>query len=207
MIVLNGGSYYPQSLEIDNHWLSKIKQNDKVGFIPAATQRSEHEYLEFFRKQMKYYKINNICLIDLYGDWDKDIGNVKVLFIAGGNTYKLMKAMNDSGFSEYLKENHTSKIIIGNSAGAVIFGQNLESSNSENINGDDITYGLGILSYSICPHYSVEKRDKLVKLSKKLGRKIVGLPETSGIIIDDSNHETIINNIEVFENNIEFRYP
>ena len=197
MIVLNGGSYYPESKSIDNEWISHINKKDVIGFIPSATTRSEEEYLYFFKNQMLNYGLTNIIAIDLYKNWDAAYES-KVIFIAGGNTYKLLDIVIKSGFSEFLLNNHKEKIIVGNSAGAVILGQNIKSSNSDNIVGLRDTNGLGLVEFSICPHYSEDKSKKLIDLSRDLNQKVVGIPEHSAIIIDTSGAR-VINEIHVFE--------
>ncbi|MBS4538770.1 hypothetical protein GOQ27_09860 [Clostridium sp. D2Q-11] len=50
MIILNGGSYYPESEEIDKQWLSHMTKEALIGFVPSATTRSETSYLEFFKE-------------------------------------------------------------------------------------------------------------------------------------------------------------
>ncbi|MGH4119343.1 hypothetical protein [Clostridium sp.] len=51
MVVLNGGSYYPDSEEVDLAWISKISKDDLIMFIPAATIRSQEEYYRFLNKK------------------------------------------------------------------------------------------------------------------------------------------------------------
>ncbi|WP_066507507.1 Type 1 glutamine amidotransferase-like domain-containing protein [Abyssisolibacter fermentans] len=196
MIVLNGGSYYPQSKDIDKEWISRIKKDDLIIFIPSATTRSQVEYYEFFRKQMLIYGLINVEYVDLYKDW-KRVSDAKVIYIAGGNTYKLMDIMNKSGFSQYLIKEHKEKIIIGNSAGAVVLGKSIETSNDSDIIGLDNKKGLNIVDFSVCPHYNEDKKDRLNNLSKMLKHRVIGLTEKSGLIIDNDNKKEI-NCIEEF---------
>ncbi len=98
MIVLNGGSYYPESECLDNEWIKHIGNDDLIGFIPSATTRSEKTYFEFFKEKMRNYNLTNIVMVDLYNDWSV-LRETKVIYIAGGNTYKLLEIMNVSGFT------------------------------------------------------------------------------------------------------------
>ncbi len=90
------------------------------------------------------------------------------------------------------------KIIIGNSAGAVVLGKDIMSSNSQDIIGLSNTKGVNLVDFSICPHYTIEKDLRLESISEKLKHKVVGIPETSGIIINNGD-EKHINEIITFQ--------
>ncbi|WP_105616455.1 Type 1 glutamine amidotransferase-like domain-containing protein [Vallitalea okinawensis] len=195
MIVLNGGSYYPESKVIDKEWIKLISKEDLIGFVPAATVRSEKEYLDFFKKQMANYRLTNILPIDLCNGWE--IANrAKVIFIAGGNTYKLMNIINTSGFSRFIEKKYKEKIFVGNSAGAVVFGEDIKTANSDDIIGLKDTKGLGIVKYSICPHYTNDEYSRLKNIALKSNNKVIGLPESSALVIDEKG-ERVINEIEI----------
>ncbi|WDV47389.1 Type 1 glutamine amidotransferase-like domain-containing protein [Clostridiaceae bacterium M8S5] len=199
MIILNGGSYYPESLQIDKEWTRHISKQDLISFIPSATVRSKEEYLVFFKKYMKNYELTNIISLDLYEiGWKEKLKKSKVIFIAGGNTYKLLDIVRQSGFDEFIRDRHEDKIIIGNSAGAVIMGLDIVTANSNDIIGLSNTKGMGLVNYSICPHYTSHKYAKLLDKSNKLKHEIIGLPEESAIIID-GDKEHIINEIEIIK--------
>ncbi|MGO1368825.1 MAG: Type 1 glutamine amidotransferase-like domain-containing protein [Senegalia sp. (in: firmicutes)] len=183
MIILNGGSYYPDSQEIDLYWISKVKKDELIVFIPSATTRSQEEYFEFFKQKMSQYGVFNITYADLYKDWEI-ARNAKVIYIAGGNTYKLLDIMRKSGFGDFLKHEAQNTMIIGNSAGAVVLGKDIRTTNDNDIIGIEDTRGLGLVDYSICPHYTEEKKDRLIKLADILKHTIIGIPEKSGFIID-----------------------
>jgi dipeptidase E len=184
MIVLNGGSYYPDSEEVDLAWISKISKEDLIMFIPAATTRSQEEYYHFFKQKMSCYNLENIEYVDLYTEW-KRARDAKVLYIAGGNTYKLIDIVRKSGFGDFLKSEGDKRIIVGNSAGAVVLGGDIRTTNDNDITGVEDTNGVGLVEYSICPHYSKDKEDRLVNLSRILPYGIIGITEKSGIVIEN----------------------
>lgn len=195
MIILNGGAYYPESKEIDTIWVSKINVNDLIIFVPAATTKSQKSYFEFFKKQMDVYGLSNIEYVDLYTNWERAY-EAKVIYIAGGNTFKLIDIMRKSGFADFLKQQYENLIIVGNSAGAVVLGNDIRTTNDNDIIGLDNMSGLGLVNYSICPHYTKEKDNKLINLSKILNQIILGISETSAVII--GHKEIIINDIKKF---------
>ena len=186
MIVLNGGSYYPDSREVDSYWISKVEKDDLIIFVPSATSRSQKEYYEFFKQNMSNYNLKNIEYVDLYLSWERAL-EAKVIYIPGGNTYKLIGIIRKSGFDGFLKVETENKIIVGNSAGAVVLGQEVQTSNDEDVIGIQDKKGVGLVGISICPHYTDDKKDRLTRLSKTVTSKIVGVGEKSGIIFDQGN--------------------
>jgi len=154
-------------------------------FVPSATTRSQEEYYSFFKQNMSEYGLVNIQYVDLYGDWEK-VRQARVIYIAGGNTYKLMDIIRKSGFGDFLKQQREKLIIVGNSAGAVVLGKDIRTTNDEDIIGTKDTNGIGLVEYSICPHYTDGKNVRLLSLSKILGHRIEGIAEKSGVVIDDN---------------------
>jgi dipeptidase E len=194
VIVLNGGGYYPKSKDLDRYFINTLNEHDEIGFVPNATEHSKNEYTLFFKIMMLNYCKNRIRMIDLERNWLTNIENVKVIYLAGGNTYKLMKIINQSEFSKFIKLNSSNYCIVGNSAGAVVLGQSLLPSNDENTYDASIKDGIGLVPYSICPHYSEEKYSRLKNLKEKENMKIVGIDENSGIVMQD-DRELVIGNI------------
>lgn len=141
---------------------------------------------------------------------NKNLENYSALFIGGGNTFKLLAELKSSGAFEKIKEFiNNNGIVFGGSAGAIIFGYDLEACLCDDINeiGLEDIKGFDVLNgYSILCHYTnrSEEKDKnntdyLLQLSYK--RKSIALPEEDTIFINGANIE-IIGNIDyyVFEN-------
>ena len=83
----------------------------------------------------------------------KNMNDFGVIFIGGGNTFKLLRELRTSGAFERIKEYLNSEgVIFGGSAGAIIFGKDLEACrlddinevNLDEINGFDILNGTSI---------------------------------------------------------------
>jgi dipeptidase E len=194
MIILNGGGYFPKSRVLDKYFIDTLNEHDEIGFVPNATEHSKKEYVLFFKIMMLNYCKNRIRSIDLERNWLNNIEDVKVIYIAGGNTYKLMKLIIESEFNKFIIQNSSNYCVVGNSAGAVVIGKSLLSSNDENTYGNNLKDGIGLVPYSICPHYSEDKFLRLKMLKEKENLQIVGIDEDSGIVIHD-NKENVIGNI------------
>lgn len=139
-IIANSKDYYDDREE-------KVQQEfeelSKLGLLPE-----ELDLREYFGKQEKLReKINN------YG----------AVWVLGGNTFILRRAMAQSGFDEILKEkrNDHSFVYAGYSAGVCVITPTLHGLEivddpnivSEGYNPEIIWEGLGFVDYSIAPHY------------------------------------------------------
>ena len=131
------------------------------------------------------------------------------IFIGGGNTFKLLKGIKDSGAFDKIKEYiENDGIVYGGSAGAIIFGYDINSciSMDDNNVGLEDTKGFNVLNgKSIFAHYTnkshkltdeendaIEKKytDSMIDFSKRIGG-VIALPEEDSILINGNSMEVI----------------
>ena len=128
---------------------------------------------------------------------DKDFNEYACLYIGGGNTYKLLNDLKISGafnkIQKYLLEDDG--IVYGGSAGAIIFGKDLDSCNTDDENEVGLIDNTGfnmVNGYSILCHYTNREEERtelsrkyLIELSKQ--KPIYAIPEEDTIYIDNEN--------------------
>ena len=98
--------------------------------------------------------------------------------------------MRETGLSKYLIEylNH-GKTIYGISAGAIVMGAHINTASigperDENLVGIMDCLALNVLNKAIvATHYVAEMNKALFKMSKQDRRKIICIPETSGVFV------------------------
>ncbi len=181
----------------------KLLPTKKIIYIPIAMEgNKKHSYpkcykwiLETFSKIAEGNKFEIEMITDLTKVNLEYLTSYNGIYIGGGNTYKLLRTIKKSGFNTILKkflQNHGP--IYGGSAGAIIFGKNIETSGDKN----DINYldtdGLNILrGLSVACHYKKtnEEKTKIIKFSKKHKSGVIALPEGTGLIISDDKVEVI----------------
>jgi len=123
------------------------------------------------------------------------------IFIGGGNTYKLLKELKDSGASAKLRAYvESGGPVFGGSAGAIILGADICTCKyaDENQVGLGDTAGLNVLDgISLLCHYGNEGEDitqrhtaHLLELSRA-GHRIVALPEEDTVIASGPEWEVI----------------
>ena len=152
--------------------------------------------------------------------YSKNYNDYSALYIGGGNTYKLLKGLKESKSFDKIKEYlNNDGIVLGSSAGSVIFSKDIEvikPMDPNEVNLKD-TKGFNILNnISIFPHYiNYKKRyteeenkllienytNHLLEYSKK--EQVIAIPEEDAIYIEDNNIEIIgTRNYYIFDKGI-----
>lgn len=204
-LFLGGGGDIEDSVIIDKDFFENITSCDKILYIPVACDFTSYEncFEWFYSLVNKYVNMNknNITML-LETDNIPNLEDYKGIYIGGGNTYKLLDYVVKNNlapkFNEYIKKGGN---IFGGSAGAIIFGQSIETVIEEKENFPN-NKGLGWLSnYTIRCHYKVDEDEIFKDISKKINYPVIALPENSGIIINYLNNTTkILGNSFVFIN-------
>ena len=139
----------------------------------------------------------------------RNLQDYSALFIGGGNTYKLLLGLKESGAFKNIRDYiNKDGVVIGGSAGAVIFGYDINIIASMDHNDVKLkdTKGFDVLSgISIFPHYTNRKSkyteeennermkmftDSITKYSEKIG-KVIAIPEEDAIYISEEGIQVI----------------
>ena len=193
---------------------SVIDKTKPLLYVPLAMESYRYDScLEWIRKEMSLINVTNIDMVTSAKDLaEKNLNNYCAIYIGGGNTYKLLKDIKDSGSFEKIQQYiNNDGIIFGGSAGAIIFGKDIDSCKTQDPNDVQLaeTQGFDVLSgYSLLCHLNRNdgikfNRDKnseyLIEFSK--GNKIIYLPDDDTIFVND-NKVTIIGDSDyrVYEN-------
>ncbi|MEE0780040.1 MAG: Type 1 glutamine amidotransferase-like domain-containing protein [Sellimonas sp.] len=138
-----------------------------------------------------------------------NVENYSAIFIGGGNTYKLLNDLKASGSFEKIKAYiEQDGIVFGGSAGAIIFGYDIEScaAMDQNKVGLKDTKGFDVLSgYSVFAHYTngssrlteQENRERTERYTEKLLRysqehgPVIAMPEEDTLFLNGDHLEMI----------------
>lgn len=131
-----------------------------------------------------------------------DFANYHAFFVIGGNSFALRKAMQLSGFDEYLKKqvNNPNFLYSGYSAGICVLspsllGLNLVDEPLNPYNNNEVIYeGIGLLDYVPVPHYKSdhpesEAVDDVVKYMLENNIKYQPLRDGEVIVVDYSKNK------------------
>lgn len=212
-LILCGGGSGEQNL-LANQKLDEIINHTKpLLYIPLAMDEEEHPYnscFEWIQEELKNVKVSYIEMVRTFEELAaKKLENYSAIFIGGGNTYKLLLGLKQSGaynnIKNYIENNG---IIIGGSAGAVIFGYDINIISSMDPNDVKLndSKGFNVLSgISIFPHYTNKKSkltdeenetrlnnftNSIIEFSTSIG-EVIAIPEEDAIYINEEKVEVI----------------
>jgi dipeptidase E len=200
-LILSGGGNSEQSKDVDTLFTSLLK-NNKVLYIPIAMDRVKHpdrDCLLWLENNLSSYGNFDITLLN-----EEEIRKFKYdelldfggIFIGGGNTYKLLKILKETEFDKYLVKllKETDIPVIGGSAGTVIFGRDIETVETMDINNvglEDLS-GMDMLSgKNIWVHYNESMDEDIQKYIERRGIEVIALPEESGLYVTNDSVQPV----------------
>lgn len=179
-IFLCGGGCGQQTVDANKKLNEVIDHNKPILYIPLAMPSERYpSCYEWIKDELKGIDVPNIDMVVSGTDlFNKNLENYSALFIGGGNTFKLLKDLKDSGSFEKIKvfiENNG--VVFGGSAGAIILGQCIDTCKYADKNEVDLKdlMGFDVIShFSFLCHFTNQDKEKtelnknyLLKLSKK----------------------------------------
>ena len=191
-----------------------IDKSKPLLYVPLAMESSRYDSCyEWIKGEMSLINVTNIEMVTSGSElFNKSLDNYCAIFIGGGNTYKLLKELKVSkSFNKIKKYINNDGIVFGGSAGAIIFGKDIDSCKMQDVNDVKLkdTKGFNVIKdYSLLCHLNRNdgikfNRDKnsdyLLNFSKE--NKTIYLPDDDTIFIDN-NDITIIGSSEfrIYEN-------
>ncbi len=212
-LILCGGGSGEQNI-LANQKLNEIIDHTRpILYIPLAMNESVHSYdscYEWIQKELANVNVPSIEMVSTFEELAyKDLQHYAALFIGGGNTYKLLLGLKQSGAFNNIKDYiNNNGIVIGGSAGAVIFGYDINviaSMDPNDVNLTD-TKGFDVLSgISVFPHYTNKKSkltdaeneerlnkftDSIINFSRSVG-EVIAIPEEDAIYVNNDSIELL----------------
>ena len=202
-LILNGGGD-GKAVESARQLLNRvIDHRKKILYIPLAwPDPTCRGCLEFMMGELADVEKAGIEMIRSTEElMSRNFPDYAALYIGGGNTYKLLRDLKESGafgkIRKYLTEEDG--IVYGGSAGAIIFGKDLDSCNTDDENEVGLIDHTGfnmIGGYSLLCHYTSRNRERtelsrkyLLELSKT--KPVYAIPEEDTIYVEDGRMEFI----------------
>lgn len=195
------------------HRLNEVIRHDlPCLYIPLAMEEDRYDSCyEWITGELSRVEIPGIEMVRSAEDLSrKCLADYSFLFIGGGNTFRLLNEIKRVNMfepiREYLRNGGTA---FGGSAGAIIFGEDLESCALDDDNeaglkdtgGFDVLDGISFLCHftNRVPEYDQRSEEYLLKISDH--RKICALPEEDTLFLNENSLEEIIDrSYFIFEN-------
>jgi dipeptidase E len=196
-LILNGGGSGENVKSARELLNSLIDHNKKILYIPFAWPDSTYNgCLEFMTNELSDVEKEGIDMVKSTDElMSKDFNNYACIYIGGGNTYKLLNDLKVSGAFDKIRNYlvNDNGIVYGGSAGAIIFGKDLDSCNTDDANEVGLVDNIGfnmINGYSLLCHFTSREpertelsRNYLIELSKS--KPVFAIPEEDSIYVDD----------------------
>jgi len=177
-----GGGSQPEIKRLDEMVLLALGKNGRIIFIPTASEKSSRIALKPLKDNFGLYPDfkNKIVIFDILQNAPEELRKIAklgdVIYIGGGNTYRLNNILHEKGFFEILKTLSAEGItVVGYSAGAVVLGENISLCGDE-FEENSILRGGAFVPFSVIPHYVNVKKPLNFK------GKVMGFPDGSGFI-------------------------
>lgn len=180
--------------------LPKSPSESQLAFITTASKvEDDTSYVEKDRRELiaSGFKIEEV---DIEGKSEpllrEILSKFDVIFVEGGNTFYLLKAVKESGFDKVVKELIQKGIVyVGVSAGTIISGPSIETStwlgNDSNIVGLKDLTAMNLVDFNFVVHYE-QKQENLI--SNKIAQSkypLKTLTDKQAVVVKDGKYSLI----------------
>jgi dipeptidase E len=195
---LAGGGDVDDSRLQDEAFAARIGPRGRVLYWPIAMRgmRPLESCLDWIRAAFAPLNVTDITLwSDLAAHRVSELDAFDALFIGGGNTFSLLHEIRQSGFEDGLKAYvRSGKVVYGGSAGAVIWGRDIQTVNHLDRNDAHLsnTEGLDMAEgHAIWVHYRPEDDARIRTHMETHRYPVLALSERTGIIIETTGMRTV----------------
>jgi len=163
----------------------KKPETIRILFIPTASRyEGELKYVESDKKNFLDSGIRKENIITFDSEKplvDKDLKNIDVVWVCGGNTFYLLKKMRETGMDKKITELvNNGALYFGVSAGSLLAGPDIamaEPFDENDVHLQDFT-ALSLTKTSVSPHYNQKEKSVVDSLVKKLAPRFKVIPLT-----------------------------
>jgi dipeptidase E len=183
--------------------LQKPAYDVTVAFISTAAKPEENlDYLKNDWNIMKDELGFNVEEVDIEGKKDHEVMKLlelkDIIYVEGGNTFYLLKAMRACKFEKVIRKLLKSgKVYIGVSAGSIVAGKTIKTSNWKNPEPDfgvKNLKGLNLVPFDIFVHYKPENAEIIkqkIKNPKKRLKQLKILTDDQAILVQGKEVDLI----------------
>jgi dipeptidase E len=199
LFLTSGGipsSLVPDFLE----FLGRDPKNLKAVFIPTAAEDPSQWFVKASRDELTDlgFEVTDVDLEKVQGNELKEIlSEQDIIYVNGGNTFKLLHFVRESAFDQYIKEFlEQGKVYIGTSAGSVLMGPNIalagwEPHGDENYLGLTDLSGLDLVEFAVSPHLQEHSVEHLKKEKKDFPYQVIALTDDQAVEVKDDFYKVV----------------
>jgi len=196
VILTAAGFYNPEVLDYVSA-LFPLKESVRVAIVTTAADGKENnKYSQLAKSQFKSVGFESVDFVDLENNAHVSFDSYNIIYVCGGNTFKLMKFAQEADFAESVKKLlKRGGVYIGVSAGSVITGSSIQIATDLSPDPNDVGLidmkGMSITDKIIYPHYEERDEEEVRQFEKGHGVTVMRLNNNQALIIH-SNEQKII---------------
>lgn len=182
---LSSKSVYDKFVEIKNS--KDLKK--AVMITTASADKENNQYNQMGFSQLKSAGVGIVDFYDFENDEMKDLSSYDVIYVCGGNTFKLMKFAREANFDKDIKSLlERGGVYIGVSAGSLIVGPSIQIANEVHPDKNEVALtdfnGFNITDLIIFPHYSSDIEEEIKLFENKNNVKIERIDNSQAILAE-----------------------
>ncbi|EKD25626.1 MAG: hypothetical protein ACD_80C00011G0013 [uncultured bacterium (gcode 4)] len=168
--------------------------NKKILYIPRAMRPEEYpsclEWIQNIFPISEWYSVDVLSEKEFTENNKNHLDDYDGMYIGWGNTYRLLKLIRDTWFSDIIQRFiDNNKPIYGWSAGAIIMGKEIHTAadmNAVKLSFEETLWYNVCKDYSIVCHYNEESENEIKDYAKYYQIPVICLPEGTGLIYDNN---------------------
>jgi dipeptidase E len=204
-IYLGGGGDPQQAFEVERDFFATLGADARILYVPIALRRNGVGYescYDWFASVVASHAqgrdLDFTMLLE--GDPAPDLAAFDGVYVGGGNTYRLIKYMHDSGFGNriagFVSGGGT---YFGGSAGAMVLGADIRTVEEENDQGYLDNSGFNLLGgRSVLCHFSEGQEQRAIQMAVSIGTEVIAIPEDSGVVYESGRAPRVIGRAYTF---------
>jgi len=198
-LFLSGGGHANKTKKLDKLFEANVPKSKRVLYIPIAMPPKIYTFGQCFDWiNVVFPKLHIDMWTNLSGRKWEELSKYGAVYIGGGNTFSLLDNIRFNKFESLLLRFYKrGGIIYGGSAGAIIFGKDIQTAGfggdaDRNYVGLDEFNGLNLVhGYSVQCHYSTYDDKELLYYVKKKKINVIALPDDTGLVVDGRKMKVI----------------
>lgn len=161
----------------------------KVAIVATAAESKEtNVYSKLAKEQLEKMGFADVDFVDLETQGADSVVNYKVIYVCGGNTFKLLKFARETNFkTAILKVLASGGLYIGVSAGSLLVGPSIQIANEidpdiNEVGLIDLT-GLAIVDTIVYPHYEPKYEIEIKNFELKNNVTVTRLTNSQAMLV------------------------
>ena len=164
----------------------------KVLFVPYAV----HDLKAYVAKAEERLHEMGLSVISIHNvsNMPRGVGEAEVIFVGGGNTFRLLKGLHDHDLLDPIRKRVTAGVLyIGSSAGSIVACPTLKTTKDMPVVQPPSFEALGLVPFQISPHYmdpdaasthmGETQEERIMQFLEENEEPVVGLREGSILLV------------------------